>query len=164
MSRAASFVEVKLTAEAIAHATQLAVCRQKESERQGLKGKYGGPAGGVLALQYHQIGARGEIAVATFFNWAWPTTVNTFSAPDLLDYIQVRTRSKHHYDLIIRSSDANDEIFIHATSEHDDTVRIHGWIHGLSAKNSKWWANHGGREPAYFVPRTQLNSIESLRD
>lgn len=108
----------------------------------------------------HIQGALGEMAVAKALNVYWSGSVNTFAACDLPG-LQVRTRSRHWYDLIVRSRDSDDEPFILVTGECP-TFTVHGWIYGRDAKKPKWLREYGNRPAAYFVPQGALRPLKAL--
>ena len=106
-------------------------------------------------------GACGEVAVAKFLGIFWNGSVNTYATPDL-DGIQVRTRSKDDYELIVRPKDSDDEIFVLVTGVCPD-FRIRGWMRGGSAKRQEWVKEYGNRPPAYFVPTESLEPATLLK-
>lgn len=107
-------------------------------------------------------GACGELAAAKALNLFWDGSVNTFSAPDLQPNIQVRTRSKSDFGLIVRKKDNDDEIFVLVTGV-SPTFVVHGWIYGKDAKQEKWIQTYGDRPAAYFVPQSALHPIGTLK-
>jgi hypothetical protein len=109
----------------------------------------------------HIEGAGGEIAAAKSLNRYWAATVNNFDRPDIEPDIQVRTRSKHEYELLIRPKDADAERFVLVTGRLPN-YRIHGWIVGRDAKRDDWVQRHGNRDPAFFVPQSELHSLTEL--
>ena len=107
----------------------------------------------------HVEGAAGEMAVAKALNIYWAATVNTYKdGGDIGRRIQVRTRSKHDYELIVRPSDRDDDIFVLVTGK-SPSFQIHGWIHGHEAKKKDYLKGHGNRDPAYFVPHCALRAL-----
>lgn len=108
----------------------------------------------------HIEGACGEMAVAKMLGIFWDGSVNTWKANDLPG-IQVRTRSRHHYDLIVRPGDDDQATWVLITGRCP-SYRVRGWIDGREAKRPEWLANHAGRAPAYFVPADQLNPMNEL--
>lgn len=106
-------------------------------------------------------GACGELAVAKFLGIYWNGSVNTFKAPDLPNGIQVRTRSKHDYDLIVRTGDPDNERFILVTGRCPE-FRIQGWLYGRDAKQDQFRQTFGGRPEAFFVPVDHLNPMDTF--
>ena len=141
-----------------AMASDVGRMRSLASIRQGLKHKYGMvTAGWTEGIE----GACGELAVAKVLGIYWDGSVNTFKSPDVGD-LQVRTRSKDHYDLIVRPEDSSSEIFVLVTGTCP-SYAVHGWIRGADAKQREFLKDYGNRPPAYFVPKNRLRPIEELK-
>jgi hypothetical protein len=108
----------------------------------------------------HIEGAAGEMAADKAMDLYWSPTVNTFkSGGDVGHSIQVRTRSRHRYDVIVRADDRDDDTFVLVTGRPPD-FRVHGTIRGRDAKRKEWWAEHGGRPGAWFGRASALRPIE----
>lgn len=111
----------------------------------------------------HVEGAAGEMAVAKALNLYYDGSVNTFrDGADVGHQIQVRTRSKAHYELLVREGDADLAPYVLVTGR-SPAFRIVGWMYGADAKQDAWRKAHGGRDAAYFVPQAALYPIEELR-
>jgi hypothetical protein len=108
----------------------------------------------------HIEGACGEAALAKSLGLYWACHVNHFKGDDLPG-LQVRTRRRHDWDLIVRPNDDDDARWILVTGQCP-AYRVHGWIFGRDAKRHEWLRNHAGRPPAYFVPAYELNAISEL--
>jgi hypothetical protein len=114
------------------------------------------------AWKIHIEGACGEIAVAKLLGRFWSPTVNTFKAPDIGKKIQVRTRSKHHYDLYVRpETDDPEHTFVLATGVAP-RFAVHGYLLARDAQRDEWVQTYGGRPPAWFVPQENLLDIHDL--
>lgn len=135
-------------------AAHVGCMRHLAALKAGLKDKHGAEGGG---WQLHIDGALGELAVAKATKMYWSAGINTFSASDLGENVQVRTRSRHDYELIVRDNDSESDTFVLVTGIAP-SYKVRGWINGSAAKRNEWLCAHGGREAAYFVP------IDSLRD
>lgn len=109
----------------------------------------------------HVAGALGECAFAKSTGRYWSGGVNTFKAGGDVGSIEVRTRSRHTYDLIVREGDKDASIFVLVTGGPREFL-VHGWIDGRSAKKTVFLANHGQHGPAYFVPPAALNPMSTL--
>jgi hypothetical protein len=106
----------------------------------------------------HIEGACGELALAKYLGKYWDGSVDTFrSMPDLGD-IEVRTRSKPYYDLIIREDDDPSKVYVLVTGSAPD-YEVRGWIRGEQARRDEWLQSYGGRPPAWFVPQDALTPI-----
>jgi len=138
--------------------------RQAVNEAQGLRGRNGGAWKGSKALDIHLLGAAGEVAVASYLGLKehlFKETKAKRGSDDLPGNIDVKTRSKHSYDLIVQKSENPDKIFILVTIEDKQTL-IHGWLRGRDAMNNRFWADPARGRPAYFVPKEHLHSISEL--
>jgi hypothetical protein len=80
---------------------------------------------------------------------------------DLPGKIDVKTRSKHKYDLIVQKNEDPEKRFILVTIENKRTL-IHGWCYGKDAMEEKYWADPARGRPAYFVPKEILRPLETL--
>jgi hypothetical protein len=136
-------------AAAVGLRRQLAAMRDGRQDRHGLDPEQG--------WRVHIEGACGELAVAKFLGRYWDGSVDTFrSIPDL-GQAEIRTRSKHSYELLIRKDDDPTKVYIHVTGRAPH-FRVRGWLRGWDAQREEWWQNHGGREYAWFVPCDVLNT------
>lgn len=109
----------------------------------------------------HCEGACGEYAAAKCLGLIWTGTVDTFKDDDLPG-IQVRTRSKHNYELIVRKHDTDDTNWVLVTGV-SPRFWVRGWLPGSKAKQSKWLRDYGGGPEAYFIPTSELLPISELK-
>src|ERR1700743_635586 len=124
---------IELTKEEFAYAVKIGKLRQEEALKKNLPDRYGfdGTAGLSIPIE----GACGELAVAKALNITWDATVNTFkSLADLVSNIEVRTRSKDNYDLLIRSDDKDQSLFVLVIRKSPKTFDVVGWIKASDAK------------------------------
>jgi hypothetical protein len=114
--------------------------------------------------QAHIEGACGELALAKCCGMYWAGSVNTYrEGPDVgHKTIQVKTRSRGDYELLVRPHDDDASAYVLVTGKLP-TYCIHGWMFGAEAKREEWLQTHGGRPPAYFVPQAALWPISDLR-
>jgi hypothetical protein len=153
---------VELTEEQFQHAIKIGERRQEEALQKRLPDKYG--FDGVAGLAIHIEGAAGELAVAETLRIPWGATVNTFKqVADLADNVEIRTRSKSSYDLIVRPDDKDQSIFILVLRTAPKKFNVVGWIQAAEAKQEKWLQTYGHRPSAYFVPQSALKPIETLQ-
>jgi len=138
-------------------AATIGVARNIEGITKGLKAAHGLQGSGWTE---HIDGAMGEMAFAKAVGFYWDGSVNTFRLPDVAG-VQIRTRSAHNWDLIVRPGDADDEKFVLVTGR-PPKFRVHGWIMGGDAKQEQWLKSYANRRPAYFVPQDALEPIETL--
>jgi hypothetical protein len=151
-------LRVTLTWPEVSMGAAVGMRRHMSALSKGLKDKHGYDGDGWGP---HIEGALGEMAVAKAFGVYWDGSVDTFKLPDLPG-IQVRTRPKHDYDLIIRDTDSPEDTYVLVTGTAP-SYRVVGWIDGQVGMRHDWSAKHAGRPTAFFVPIKSLNSIESLR-
>jgi len=93
--------------------------RQGVNEAQGLRGRNGGAWKGSKALDIHLLGAAGEMAVASHLgmkSFLYQETQAKKGSDDLPG-IDIKTRSKHSYDLIVQRNESPDKKFVLVTIE-----------------------------------------------
>jgi hypothetical protein len=151
-------VWVELSLTEMLNAANVGIVRHYESSRRKHKSAHGFVEDATTALTIDIEGAMGEVCVAKVLDRYYEGTVNTFKDADIGKDIQVRCRSKHDYDLIVREDDNPDHYYIHVTGTAPHYC-IRGWMRGDEAKQAKYLAGHGGRVPAYFVPAKDLKKI-----
>lgn len=154
-------IEVHLEPEELLLAETIGKRRWKSVVEWGLKDKHGMPNGDEAKQIY---GASGEVAAAKAMNLFWPATVDKFKDPDIYPDIQVKTRTKHSYNLIVRDGDNPDYRFVLVTGlvpakGLTTDFKVWGWCWGWEAKNEKYRDNPGGFEPAFFPPKSVLRPI-----
>ena len=139
--------------------------RQRVNEARGLRGRNGGAWKGSKALDIHLLGAAGEMAVASHLgmkDFLYKETQAKKGSDDLPG-IDIKTRSKHSYDLIVQKREDPRKKFVLVTIENQKTL-IHGWCYGHEAMKEEFWADPARGRPAYFVTKEHLHSMESLND
>ena len=138
--------------------------RQHVNETRGLRGRNGGAWKGSKALDIHLLGAAGEVAVASYLGMKEHLFKETEArrGSDDLPGIDVKTRSKASYDLIVQKREDPKKKFVLVTIENQQTL-LHGWCYGEEAMQEQYWADPARGRPAYFVPKVALHSIGSLR-
>lgn len=138
--------------------------RQAVNEAKGLRGRNRGVWRGDKALEIHLLGAAGEMAVASHLGMKDRLYEESEAkrGSDDLPGIDVKTRSKHSYDLIVQGNEDPCKKFVLVTIEKQKTL-IHGWCYGREAMQEQYWADPARGRPAYFVPKEKLRSIEELQ-
>jgi hypothetical protein len=157
-------IEFVFTEEEREAACKEAFRRQAINEIRGLKGRNGGVATGAMALTIHLLGAAGEMAVASYLglkDFLYEETEAKRGSCDLPG-IDVKTRSRHSYDLIVQKNESPEKKFVLVTIENKKT-RIHGWICAKDAMKERFWADPARGRPAYFVPKTALHPMSTLK-
>lgn len=109
----------------------------------------------------HIEGAGGEIALAKALGMYWSGSVNTFKVGGDVGELQVRTRSQHYYDLILRPDDRDDDLFALVTGLMPNYL-VRGWTYARDAKRSEFVQKYGGRPAAWFVPTHFLRPFKKL--
>jgi hypothetical protein len=137
--------------------------RQGFNESKGLRGRNGGAWKGSKALDIHLLGAAGEMAVASHLGMKHLLYKETQAkrGSDDLPGMDIKTRSKHSYDLIVQKNEDPRKKFVLVTIQ-DKTTLIHGWCYGHEATKEEYWADPARGRPAYFVPKKALRSIDEL--
>lgn len=151
--------DVTLSWSEAAMAIEVGCMRQVASLKAGRQDAHGMDKEG---WSEHIEGACGELALAKHLGVYWDGAVDTFGREDLPGGIQVKTRSQHHYDLLVRLGDRDDHRFVLVTGRCPNyTVR--GWILGRDAKRPEYLKDYANRAPAYFVPKEKLHCPSNLR-
>jgi hypothetical protein len=139
--------------------------RQGVNEAKGLRGRNGGAWQGSKALDIHLLGAAGEVAVASYLGMKEHLFKETEArrGSDDLPGMDVKTRSRHQYDLIVQKNENACKKFVLVTIESQKTF-LHGWCYGRDAMKEEFWADPARGRPAYFVPKEALSPMETLND
>lgn len=155
---APSPIEVRLSPYEIDMAANVGLRRQLEALRSGLKDCHGfeGDGWGV-----HIEGAMGEMAFAKASGMFWDGSVNTFRIQGDVGRVEVRTRSQHQYELIVRDNDKDDSYYVLVTGKYGE-YQIRGYIVGAKAKKPRWSRTHGNRPAAFFVPHGAMEPVARL--
>jgi hypothetical protein len=132
---------------------------------KGLRGRNGGEWKGSKALDIHLLGAAGEVAVASYLGMKEYLFKETEArrGSDDLPGMDVKTRSRHQYDLIVQKNENACKKFVLVTIESQKTF-LHGWCYGHEAMKEEFWADPARGRPAYFVPKEALSPMETLND
>ena len=147
---------VLLSSYELITAAGVGIRRQVAAMARGLPDRHGYDGDGWAE---HIEGACGEMAVAKLLGVYWPGSVNTFKAGGDVALLQVRTRSRHDYDLLVRPADKDLEaIYVHVTGRAPE-FRVWGWMRCGDCRRDAWWRTHGDRPGAWFVPAAALQDI-----
>lgn len=156
---------VVLTDQEIIDINNEAARRQAENEAKKLRGRNRAPASGQKALELHVLGCTGEYAVAKYLDVTKHLFLDKRPVPgscDLPGGIEVKTRSKHGYDLLIQLDDKPSKLFVLATYEGGSAVEIVGWTHGFNVMKSALIREFVRGRPCYAVPQKLLKPISEL--
>ena len=152
---------VKLTPHEVIMAAGVGIRRQVSALAANRRDRHGlNPEDG---WRVHIEGANGELAVAKYLGKYWDGSVDTFKSLPDLGNVEIRTRSRHTYDLIIRTDDDPAKFYILVTGIAPN-YRVRGWIKGENARRDEWLQTHGGREAAWFVPADALTPINREKE
>ena len=151
-------MKVTLTMSEVLMAATIGVMRQISALKRKLPDRHGCTKD--VGWQVHIEGACGELAAAKAMGKFWDGGINTFKASDIGESIQVRTRSRHDFDLIVRSDDSDTDWFVLVTGVCPE-YEVRGGIRGADAKMPEYLNTFGGREPAYFVPAGALTETRT---
>ena len=138
--------------------------RQAVNEAKGLRGRNNGPRFGDKALEVHLLGAAGEMAVASYMGLKEHLYAEKEArrGSDDLPGMDIKTRSKHSYDLIVQKREEPQKRFVLVTIQDQKTL-LHGWCYGHEAMQERFWADPARGRPAYFVGKEHLRSMETLQ-
>ena len=158
-------IEFVFTEDERQQAVKEGLRRQGFNESKGLRGRNGGAWKGSKALDIHLLGAAGEMAVASHLGMKHLLYKETQAkrGSDDLPGMDIKTRSKHSYDLIVQRNENPDKKFVLVTIQ-DKTTLIHGWCYGRDAMKEEFWADPARGRPAYFVTKEHLRPMETLND
>lgn len=157
---------ISLSPEQFARAEQEAIRRQTENEAKGLRGRNKAPAKGAKALEMHRLGCVGEMAVAAYVGmeqYVFTEASPVRNSEDLPGSLEVKTRSRHGYDLLIQIDGDPNKTYVLATYEGSE-IELVGWIHGKDAMRKEWIKEYVRGRPCYAVKQSRLNSIETLHE
>jgi hypothetical protein len=142
-------ITIRLTDTEMCMAAVAGAMRQKESVDQGRVDRFRNTD--KSGLEMHIDGAYGELAFCKWAGRYWGGERNTFSDPDVGSNIQIRTRSRHNYDLLVRPDAKDHHCYVHITGVAPILV-LRGWMWARDAKQERWLKPHGDMAKAYFVP------------
>jgi hypothetical protein len=158
-------VEFVFTEQERQQAMEEGLRRQRVNESKALRGRNGGAWKGSKALDIHLLGAAGEVAVASYLGMKehlFKETEARRGSDDLPGGIDVKTRSKSRYDLIVQKGSDNRKKYVLVSIESQKTL-LHGWCYGEEAMQERFWADPARGRPAYFVGKEHLRPMETLK-
>jgi hypothetical protein len=136
--------------------------RDKEAIEERRSSNAHGDPGDTCLI--HVLGAHGEYAASKVLGVAWLALLGVYKKrADLGQNVEVRTRRKRHWDLIVRTDDVFSRYFVLVTGQAP-VFFVHGWIHGEDACRNEWWKTYtAGRSESWFVPQDFLQDISTLK-
>lgn len=154
-------VEVKQMPWELELAGEVGVKRMARSLSNGHEARHGArDATEGEAWWRHILGACGEQAFAKATGRYWDGSVGTFKDGGDVGRVQVRTRSQHGWALIVRTDDADDDVFVLVTGM-PPVFQVVGWITARDAKRDEWLKDYGQHGAAFFVPQAELRQINA---
>ena len=152
-------LEVHLDWHEVKMAADCGVLRNVRALAMGRRSKF--EVTNMDKFDAHILGALGECAYAKATGSYWNASVDTFKGKGDVGDIEVRTRSRHDYELIVRDDDPDGRVFVLVTGGPME-FKIHGWMRSEDARRPEWRREHGGYPAAYFVPHEALKNVEAL--
>lgn len=150
-------IPVSLTLAETMMAAQVGINRHGAAIKNGNHDKHGADGPG---WNFHIEGACGECCVAKYLNVHWDGSVNTFRTGNDVGAWQVRTRSRHSYELPIRKDDDVAKNFILVTGIAPRFIIRGYFLAGEARAHDDWWQDYGNRgAPAWFVPQNVLRDF-----
>jgi len=157
-------IKIELTPGDIESAEREAARRQDYNTRAGLRGRNKAPSRGSRALELHFCGCKGEIAVAKLLGMEEFLFIDekpVSGSPDLPCGIDVKTRPKHDYDMLVQLKDSRSKKYVLATVEGSLAI-VHGWLPGEYAMLDSYIKSYRAGRPCYAIPQSKLLSMEML--
>jgi hypothetical protein len=144
-------------ADGVAYARRMLAIHKARAPRNG------SPTDRKKALGRDVLGVRGEAAGHVYTGLRWNALSQIIGRlPDLGDWIDVKGRSKAHYDLPVPKDGMLDWAYMLVDCSGHPAYRIVGWMFGSDAKQAQWWGDPSGEGPAYFVPQKELREPAEL--
>lgn len=160
-------VSINLTPDQLKRAEAEAQRRQSVNEAKGLKGRNRAVANGPEALELHRLGCVGELAVATYLgleDYVFSAQEAVRGSCDLPGGVEVKTRSKHNYDLLVQLDDDPSKVFVLVTHERGGITQIVGWAMGYDVMRKEYIRELVRGRPCYVVPQKVLQPCETLAE
>jgi hypothetical protein len=152
--------EIRLEPSEVLMASDVGRMRQISAIQKHLPQRHG--ASEENTWQIHIEGAIGELVVAKLLGVHWNGSINTFKRGADVGRFQIRTRSSHAFDLIVRPNDDFTAIWILVTG-FGFLYRVRGWCPGGEVKERGTLEDKGNRQaPAWWVKANRLEPIETL--
>lgn len=161
-------IDFRLTTEQLEIAETEARRRQSYNETKNYKGRNRAPQRGDAALAMHQLGCVGELVVAYHLglqDYLFINEAPVRGSHDLPNKIEVKTRGKHGYDLLIQLNDDPSKLFVLVTYEKGSDLKlakIVGWTHGKDVMRPELVREFVKGRPCYAVPQSELKDINTL--
>jgi hypothetical protein len=162
-------IDFILTDDQLILAENEAIRRQTSNEMRGIKGRNRAPAKGDTALQLHRLGCIGEVVIASFLGlekYLFEAQEAIAGSDDLPGRLEVKTRSKYNYDLLIQLNDDPTKLYVLVAYERDknkNLAKIIGWVRGGDVMKSTFVREFVRGRPCYAIPHSLLKSPETIK-
>jgi hypothetical protein len=153
-------VSIKLTAAQLIIAANVGVMRRASNAVKQIQPRYGA-SNGAGSWEMDIVACQAEFAVAKYCNLFWDGAVNNFSARDVGGLVDVRSRTKSHYQLILHPADPDNVPFVLVFGA-PPIFELSGWLFARDGKIDKFWSDPAGGRPAFFVPKDVLRPMPEL--
>jgi hypothetical protein len=105
-------------------------------------------------------GACGEMVLAKWARAYWSGNLGRLDLADV-GPLQVRTRTRHDYELPLYDKDHPDHLFVLVTGVAPQFA-LRGWIRARDGKRNEWVRSPKPSRCAYFVPTERLEPMATL--
>lgn len=153
---------IKLTAAQLIIAANVGAMRRASNCIKNIQPKHG-CSNGEGSWEIDIVACQAEMAVASYLNLFWDGAVNNFAARDVGGIVDVRSRSKRHYQLILHRDDPDNVPFVLVWG-NPPNFELSGWLLARDGKKEEYWADPAGGRPAFFVPKEVLQPMTELRE
>jgi hypothetical protein len=152
---------VRLSPWELEIAAAAGVRRRVGALSRGLTDRYGAVDGDSWGQDIE--GAAAEMAVAKLLGRYYVPAlhVQTDGEGDVAQY-QVRSTSHENGCLLVKTGDADEDVFILVTGRAP-TLNVRGWMKAGDGKRAEWWREVRGRT-AFFVPQSALRPLAKKRE
>ena len=108
-------------------------------------------------------GALAEMAFAGMMNLYWAGKADKLTKGDVNGW-EIRMTSHAEGSLLLHRRDLDDAPYVLMTGG-GGAYQVRGWIMGRDGKQEKYWGDRANQNrPAFWVPQSDLNPIESHID
>lgn len=161
-------IDIRLSDQQLQAAEVEAARRQSVNEAKQLRGRNNAPSRGASALEMHRLGCVGEVAVASYLGLEehlFKAESAVRGSADLPGNLEVKTRSRHGYDLLIQLDDDPSKLFVLVTYDKGvdgKLAKIIGWTYGFCVMQKRLIREFVKGRPCYAVPHRYLQPLEAL--
>lgn len=136
--------------------TLIAGLRRGESKANNRADNHGFNGDGAWDVEIE--GCAAEMAYSKYRGVYWSGSVCSFKGADSGSNVQIRHTEIQKGSLIVRECDNDDHYYVLVVGKAP-VMRVVGYIQGRFAKDKRFLKAPNGRDPAYFVPQSELKKI-----